>query len=130
MAFPTTPQLNPILLAMLMQAQQQQSMGAAPFAPNFAPQLQAQQRQGAAAPMMPLSPPAGPGGAPAGGASGGLGSMNPQQLAALAQMGKGILGMFGSGASNMYPAAASQAGVSPGDFMYGGGGAFSTFPTG
>ena len=34
----------------------------------------------------------------------------------------------GSSAGNMYPGAASSAGVSPGDFMYGGGGSASTFP--
>lgn len=97
MAFPTMPQLDPRIMAALMQMYSGQQRPAA-FTPNFAPQLTAAPPRSAASPMIPLSPPQQPGaggGAAAGG--GGLGSMNPGQLAALAQMGKGILGMFGQG---------------------------------
>ena len=128
MAFPTMPQLDPRIMAALMQmySGQQQPMA---FRPNFAPQLTAAPPRNAATPNIPLTPPQQPGASGGAAAGGGLGSMNPGQLAALAQMGKGILGMFGQGGANMYPGAAAQAGVSPGDFMYGGGGGFSTFPT-
>lgn len=60
-------------------------------------------------------------------------------LASLLQGGSSLFSKYGGGgftnpfgtsgtSADMYPGAASSAGVSPSDFMYGGGGAASTFP--